>query len=816
MVANKPKRLLAILCSTIAISAHATIWNNIGDDGNPNTLGNAGVKAKNTQTLLRIKNHTGDKIARVIIINQNNNQLYGTTLECANDKFCNLRLGTISLPKEFVLKFYDEKNHMISAYNYSGELNTYDTIIIDDKWLGIYVFNKLKQQAKFTPTELNNELTYFFQNYSSPDGTPDIFEELGLYFIAQNGGANEGKFYQNLLKKLEQDKILGAKIISPAMTKNVFATSSSGIFVSDGLMCNSTAGKIATWAKSIFSFIPVLSGVGTVIGITSQISKAGCAKSDPNAAKFDQIDDNLRKLNAEVSALGYNLKDLAQKLHKELVFIYLKDMENDYNTLFNNYFLAYSGFNNGLSNFVNNTGGLKNSFKNNYNVKTLVGSMQAQLNAYNALVDKTNVAKLKENLNNWCSNQNNITGDVVAQRMQCNLITNQVATYYLAAAAQLKIMLNDEINTVVVAQKSGNIDANWLIGNISGIPNGFDSKGWANSMTYVNNQIETKLDSAITILLGKDGKAVYDPLAGFPTKLADSMKAANCLSKTENGSALPAVSGWILNNADMKAGPYIISTCQSENKVINARYYYKQRNTSAFDYDVVNVMGVLVPERFFQGGTGKNYGDGNAFPWNHYGWMMTIKSDSDDNQLKAIFNVPKDSTVVAYGFHPNEMTKKFLAPNKGYIEKFIRNGKSYTRKIFTPTTSKNGHPAFEVSYYMADWWQIGPGEFYSFIRNTDESGISSVWTIRSMMNIPTGSNDSRYISLLMTQQCMTNDCTVGYSKEYQRDLAPTFYALQEISFQADNRSTRISWYKPNSSINPELMMYVNGEPVYSK
>lgn len=814
-------KLSAVLSAGLAIAsinAHA-VWNtnSIGDDGNPRTDGNAGAKAKNVQAMLNVNNQTDAKIDRVVIVNKANKQLYAAQLACGINKACTLNLGKITFPEDVILKFYDAKNHMVSAYNYMGKLDRSDMITIDDKWLGIYVFYKLKQSSQMSPDVLNSELTYFFQNYSSPDGTPDIFEELGLYFLAQNGGVNEDKFYKELLKKLEQDKVLGAKVISPTMVKSMLTKSSEWTeFTPDGLMCNKIANGLATWAKFITGFIPVIgSSVGTILNVSTQTSKTLCTSDGSVNQRFDQINNELKRLDTEVRELGYSLKALSQRLDQEVARLYLSRMEDRYRDMSNAYFVTYNGLNMSLVSFVNNTSGLRSSFKNNNNVRTLISSMQQQLNTFDTFVNTGNLDSFKSSLDRWCSNEQSMTGDIIKDRIQCNLMKNQVVSYLYTGAAQLQLMLGDEINTVIAARKSGDIDTTWLVGNIAGIPNGFGGKGWDNSVDYVNKHIETRLDQAITILIGKDGKDIYNPLKGFPEKLSDSMKAANCGYKTENGNVLPAVSEWVLNNGKQQ-GPYIVSACHSENEVVNARYYYMQKNSSTIvNDDVVNVMGVLVPSGYFHNPTSTN------FPFISY-WrgVTTISSKSDDNQLKAIFVVPKDTKALGYGFHPENMKEKYLAP-KGFTEHFMRNGKSYVRNIFTPTTSSNGNPAFEVSYYMADWWQIGRGEFYSFIRNTDKSGVSHVWAIRSLITAPLYSSTSNSTNLNLrelriSQQCMTTDCSIDTS-DYKND-----FALGEISFP----TTKISWHLPNYSSmvenllardNPaEFMMYVDGKPVYSK
>ncbi len=815
-----------ILSATLAaasFNAHAVFnMNSIGDDGNPNSVGNAGAKAKNVQTMLKINNQTDEKIVRLVIVNKANKQLYAAQLACEINKACTLNLGKITFAEDVILKFYDAKNQMVSAYNYMGKLDRSDMITIDDKWLGIYVFNKLKQTSQMSPDVLNNELTYFFQNYSSPDGTPDIFEELGLYFLAQNGGANEGKFYTEFLKKLEQDKVLGAKIISPTIVKSTLVKSSFFEVSSDSLMCNKIAKGIATWTKMVTGLIPGMGTISTVLGFASQTSNTLCAGDNSVNQRFDQINNELNRLNSELVVLGYDLKTLSQRLDQEVARLYLYNMEDRYKDMSNTYFMAYNGLNMPLVSFVSNTGGLSSSFKSNNNVRTLISSMQQQLNTFNNFVSKNNLNAFKNSLDHWCGDEKTMTGDIIQNRIQCNLMKNEVATYLYASAAQLQLMLGDEINTVIAAKKSGNIDNTWIVGNIAGnMANGFASKGWDHSVAYVNEYIGTRLDAAITTLIGKDGKDVYNPLKGFPEKLSDSIKAANCGYKTENGNVLPAVSQWVLNNQDNNAGPYIMSACHSEKEIINSRYYYKQRNSSAFDYDVVNVMGVLVPERFFSGGTGKNYGDINAFPWYDYTTLAAIYSNSNDNQLKAVFIAPKNIAVAGYGFDPEKMKQKYLAPNSDYTENFTRNGKAYTRKIFTPATSSNGNFALELSYYMADWWQIGPGEFFSFIRNTDETGVSYVWTIRSKINLPRvyGSHATMNYSerdLQIASQCMTNNCSIA------RGTDPKFNRLGVTSFKKPDGSTTIAWTS-NAVLpiivggkSPELVMYVDGKPIYSK
>lgn len=687
--------------------------------------------------------------------------------------------------------------------------------MVNDEWLGVYVFNHLKQTSGKPAIKLSEQLTSFFKNYSSPDNTPDFFEELGLYFIAQNGGANETKFYKDFLKKLSQDKTLSggnvAKSVNPMARSAKLATAPKSA-------CDNSemAQSVFSYMSSVASLIPMIGGpVSAMFSIGSQIMSDACPS--PTEIKLAEISNQISLLDSKIEAVGYKVDELASKLNIAAANEAIKKLSNNYRTSINKYVNDYSSFtkDQSLSDYVKKNGGLKKSWDSAANVKDLVNNTTDQLSKFEGLLSNRDIDDLKKSLDAWCSkNPANITGDVIANRIQCNIVINKALTTVTLSALQFKPMLKDEINTIVEARKTGNIDDAWLKANIAAdftyMPDGASgniSVPWDQAAAKVDEIIDAKVKYLSDKLLGVNKDQLYVPLEGFPEELSNGMIAADCFSLSTDGKTkLPAVLEWYANTSDNK--PYVVTQCKNGNEFVKSRYYYQKRGATDIDGKVVNVMGVLVPDRFFHGGSGDNYGDGTAFPWaeysnlniaqaeykkftgSDYGLPEMVPIEFDDRSVSAYLRVPKTTTTAAIGFSPNSVNKLFISA-ASYVEDFTRNNKKYQREIFTLTSAGN-YMDYKVSYRGADYWQIGSGEFFSFMRFIPDNADAKVWVIRTKI-VKSGNE----FSLNATPQCVTNDC----------EAVNTGAKLDELKFIG----SKIDWIRSNNS-SEIYSLSVDGKP----
>ncbi len=808
-IINKPKALFVVLFTSFAFNANAILnVNSIGDDGNPNTVGNSGAKksstgnVKDNQLVFNINNQSSSTINKVVVVNSKDKQLYSGKLNCKVNQRCDLSLGKITWQGAVYFKFYDAKNNLVSAYQLLDKPSGANYIMVNDEWLGVYVFNHLKQTSGKPAIKLSEQLTSFFKNYSSPDNTPDFFEELGLYFIAQNGGANETKFYKDFLKKLSQDKTLSggnvAKSVNPMARSAKLATAPKSA-------CDNseTAQSVFSYMSSVISLIPIAGGpVSAMFSIGSQIMSDACPS--PTEIKLAEISNQISLLDSKIEAVGYKVDELASKLNIAAANEAIKKLSDNYRSSINKYVNDYSSFtkDQSISSYVKNNGGLKKAWASSANVKDLVNNTTDQLSKFEGLLSNRDIDDLKKSLDAWCSkNPANITGDIIANRIQCNIVVNKALTTVVLSALQFKPMLKDEINTIVEARKTGNIDDAWLKANIAAdftyMPDGASgniSVPWDQAAAKVDEIIDAKVKYLSDKLLGVNKDQLYVPLEGFPEELSNGMIAADCFSLSTDGrTKLPAVLEWYANTSDNK--PYVVTQCKNGNELVKSRYYYQKRGATDIDGKVVNVMGVLVPDRFFHGGSGNNYGDGTAFPWAEYSRLGEVGADSfDDIPVNATLRAPDTTLAATIGFSPADVNKLYISSG-GYKENFTRNNKAYSRYIFNRSTLTNGGDmAFGVSYYGADYWQIGSGEFFSFMRYVNNDGNSYVWAIRSKI----AKSDTR-LQLWLTPQCVTNDCKA----------VNTGQKLDELQF---NNGPKIDWVVSNYGSSGTYLLSVDGKP----
>ncbi|AUR52822.1 hypothetical protein [Aquella oligotrophica] len=811
-IINKPKSLFMVLLTSLAFNANAILnVNSIGDDGNPNTVGNAGAKKSNAksvnngQILFNVNNQSSAAISKIVVVNNKDKQLYSGKFNCKVDQRCDLNLGKVEWQGTVYLKFYDAKNNLASAYQLLDKPSSgTNYIMINDAWLGVYVFNQLQQKSGKPAMKLNEELTSFFINYSSPDNTPDIFEELGLYFVAQKVGANENKFYKDFLVKLAHDKVLNSETARGPMVKSVAMPFPSGKGICDDA---AKAQSIFSYMGSVIGMIPVVGGVvGGFFSIGSQIVGDACPSGTD--AKLAEINNKVEMLDSKINALDYQIDALASKLSKadaQKAINSLTD-RNRYN--YNFYVAKYVSFTNNyqtILNYVQNNGGLRSAFEKSDNAKYLLQNLTAQLNQFEGLLTNQNIKDLKISLDEWCNKDpKQITGDVIANRIQCDIVINKAVTTVIASSMQFKPMLKDEINTIVEAKKAKTIDKAWLIDNLAEsftyLPDGVGSKSisvpWEQAAAKVDEIIDAKVKFLSDTLLGANKDQLYVPLAGFPEELAKGMIAAGCSSLSTDGkTVMPAVLEWYARTSDNK--PYIVTQCKNGNELVKSKYYYQKRGATEVDGKVVNVIGVLVPDRFFHGGTGNNYGDGSAFPWANYSLLQDTSGSGvfDDVSVSAGLRAPDSTLAAGFGFSPADLNK-LVIPAGGFTEKFTRNSKSYIRSIFNRSILTNGGDwAFGITYYGADYWQIGSGEFFSFMRYVNSDGTSYVWAIRSKID-----KADKRLQLWLTPQCITNDCKA----------IDTGAKMDELQFSS---GPKVNWVASTYGGSGTYVLSVDGKPM---
>ena len=734
------------------------------------------VSTKSENIIFKIKNDSIDKISRLKIHSADGREIYQGKFMCNMDQLCQVNIGKKTINGLLTFKFYNSGNKLISAYTTVNQYDTSSIITANDTMLGIYVYEQLKNTSKLEPAALNNKLTKFFSNYQSPDNMPDEFEELGLYYIAKtkSGAMNDNQFYKNLTLSLSKGTALPGKVIKPTARPAAFASMQQVSAANGNGICSNTSKSAFSYLGSIIGFIPIIGNVANnLFDIGGQILSDACPEDTSINDRFAKIDERLNEIEAKLNVQGYNIANLYQQINQTAIETIKSTLDKEYGELTTN-ITSYTGIvgnnNKSLADYVSQNGGFRNVYASNQPIRDLYSSIGMQVQNFNGLISNNDINRLGTALNNWCGKPNDITGDVIARRIQCNVIIADVVTRINLSAIRAKKMLNDEINVVVTEQKLGNIDNTWLEQNVGKQFNGSSQNvNWDQASAFVNKLIDDKVTEATNVLLGANGSKMFRPLGGDNNmdQLFKNMIAIDCKVKPGQNE-LPAVLEWHTNTTNAK--PYIVSNCKNDNVDIQSKYYYTNPDKK-IDPDVRNVLGVLVPSSFFKknngfAATSWNYVDqcGSEFWGSNYrtycGYRVRLsKSAKVNNTISSL----DSSSKIIQPQADLEYALPHYPGNYQWVYKNIGSSGNETRyETFQSTWDKDNFIYERMTLILSNPTS-GDSMYHVFAVNTD------LWLREKYAANRTFTR--------FDQKCMTYDCSVdGQSLSFEEGPTISFVA----------------------------------------
>lgn len=774
---RKPKILLLTLCTSMAFGANADgifSWfgKYAGDDGKASTVGNPSAKAQ--VTTFNITNSGVNDINSVSVLDAKGKSVYNDRFVCKSGQKCTLNLTNIAASSKLTFKFMNAKNQLVEAYM-TSRISKINSAILDERWLGIYVFGQLVKSSKQDPLVLNSQLVSAFNGAHSPDNLPDIFEELGLYFLAQNGGANEAKFYADVTQKLKSNQPLVAAtknrklLTSSSNNSGAYVKSTgnpqsfavkSGVPENSPAVCDKTIRSTFQYIQSLAGFIPVVGdGFAAAFGITGQILNDSCpSPMDSDVAKkFAEIDDRLNQFDATLNDLNFSVAELHKYVDMNQTTNTLNTMNSNESALFNHYFDSYMEFTkdgSNLSTYVQQQGGLKKAFDKSQKLRTFLSTTGAQLSDLENLLSNDQIIEVKKSLDSMCK-EPNTSGNIINTRIGCNVATSKVVYTLDLNALKMRAMLLDEINVISNAIKSGNVTQEWLQANVGTTfkINGVSSD-WQSAADTVSQNIENKVSFVGNTLVGNEANnKLYRPLDGLSETLQQSIKTAQCVS-----GSLPAITEWhtIHPNDSTNKTPYIVTKCDDgTGNLVTSKYFYNKRGATGVDDKVVNVMGVIVPDRFFHGGDKNNYGYIDTFPWANSSTLVEHTSNNQimsDYRLASVFHMgsvgnPQVSVIDIDG-GPSSVTGSFIKSNP----RTFGSDNSYNKLIAFESVGSN---SFLVNYEL----KANSNDLFTIMRYT-KGDYTYAWVMRTWTAIDNSSYWNKFFIIHATPQCLTNDCSV--------------------------------------------------------
>lgn len=806
---GQPKILLAVLCSAIAFNAHASFWDNFfgrntGDDGNPNTVGNAAAAAARSSKIGAAKqsvsssgNQSGmsrqqlANLLSVSVVNNTNTILASAVLKdnktgkvlytstkgrtCAVDDVCRLRVNRKVLTKDTTFFFYDTNNRLTSAYMAkdapAANAMGYD-IDVSMSSLGVYVLSRIQTvNPKISYDRIDRDIIT-----TTLQATP--YEELADYYLDLLGSSkDDSKVIAGLAAQFAKNKSVPANPKSTRLAKlkaQKVAVRSSGrapasyTSVKSGkysLQSSSTQQETlcSTGVRTGFDIaskvpIPYASNVAD---IASYILGKTCGEDNSAMAdKFSKLSSQMQTLQTSMDTVATQLTSVEQNQFKIDAIKYNTDNQKDLVDI-NTWVVDYSALlalngpdgkpRNSLSELIDSYGGISNAIKNpdlDLKLSALYSSAGKMRTALNNVGSTDTISNFVSDMKSICGNPDKIYDGVFLTRSWCDLaITN-----FYARNAVLSVKLRyayADVNKVYDKDTRTEVKraASW-----STIPVGeFD-------------QLDAKINlvSPQTIFFN-----MIEPTDSVVTTVNNLKKVGFTIDE------------WYPD----KDKRYLVveESAVARGTTIKSKYAYQEptRNSSGLTYNdnveinsrVVNVMGVPVPERFFtsKGNDGKviernNYGANEAFPWSSSSVIADIgTSNSDFSNAIAVaefkFPAAGNTAIYADGFQPANTFnsgRMYLQSNNGSTTQQTYDGKAFQRQIFTKSNS-----AYSVSTTAyRDYKLIGGGEYFTYIRYTAADGYSWVWAMRTWLEPYTAFSAAATPGYRINgaPQCMTNDC----------------------------------------------------------
>ncbi len=776
---NKPKTLLVALLTCAAFSANAAWWDSwksAGDDGNVNTKGNAAAAANKGKTPQAVNksyvglfNQTNSILTSAVLKDKAGNALYTSTAgrTCAAGAVCWLRVPSGLMAKGNTFFFYSN-NQLISAYmidNLPVNASLYNIGANMDS-LGVYVLNKIRTvNPKVTYNRIDNDI-----QTTTLSATP--YQELADYYLdlmgnAKDNSAQETKVIKSLADQFAKNIPIPANSATPRLTSKkpvmakapqqattklaVKSTALNSEGGSSSPLCSETLKSSMGW----LSAIPMIGDAIKTAAETAQTASCPSADQDVKdlmANQFTRVNASLGEITTKLEKLEDQLKAFEQTYNTDK----LSDQKNGVDTLDDQLPIWLNEYQKALLTSVgadgkprNSLGELISSFKSfdaaknkNPQLTEHLDKLYDNKSVYQAIIDLSQADRFSTNrVTQLCGNYDKIAGNAFEIRATCNATVIQMYSRNILLEKQMEYAYND-INKVYAIDVRKDKVKSWYEIPVTTFNN------WTKNTENMNPQ-----------------KAIIRPIQ---TNEPVYNLANNLLAKGFQ------VNGWY-PEADKRYLDVAFEIKKEEWLKSKYAYQHPTRTGEAISYadnaeidsNIVNLMGVPVPERFFTGGDRNNYGAVEAFPWANTTELAYQTSELTKNEglhwhdflnPYADFNVPTSGNVAvhadAFGI-TDTPNANLVADNGGGTsdEKGHDNPNvTYKREVFArinPTT-------YRVSYHGADWFLIGGGEYFTYMRYTAKNGYSYVWATRTWLD-----KEIYGIKLLGAEQCMTNDCYIN-------------------------------------------------------
>jgi hypothetical protein len=762
-------------------------------------------------------------LTSAVLKDKNGKVLFTTTKgkSCAINSVCAINVNQKLITKDNTFFFYDSNNKLVSAYSFFNLTKTPASMDVqaDLASLGIYVFDKIQRNS---PNITFDNLATSFYNVKDQRAP---FSALGDYYLDFLGSnTDDTSTIKELAKQINSNEPL---LINPKSTrvtsqgKPVVLKSNKSNAAPKGVQSAENAQETSPFCSKEFkssmdllSFVPI-PGMDLLIKGATTTADFACGPQDDYTGNFAEINAKLGEIAQSLAKMNNLFVDFMDETRAKDVGLYidgnLKTNTNQIDTDLGYYFglLKVKGgdgkVHSSLEALAASYGGVDQALlkSNDFKDKTtlLANKSSEIITNYKNMVSGSEAAL--GFLNSRCKTSSMMPKDVIATRLECNYRILDIYTKLSVSAEAVQRVFADYQKTFGAKKPASMLDLD------------------ASVIKNINQQID----------LFKPEKAFFDPLGGLDTALVNNIKAIPaCNVKNEDKKDITQITAWydgtgvLQDGKGKKVKPYITTRCfgNSEGGVlkdqITANYNYQDPNDAKIvDTEVVNVLGVLVPKRFFK--------DHNSDNFAHTSWIKQsnpqVYASGDSSSISGKYFVNLKTAInnqnSGYTNTVSPANNSMFADTK--LVKVSRNNTQYDRNLSMPQfpSSIAGALELKTSFQLADYWGSSSStsgysnNFYTYMRTLDENNIGYVWAIKNdMYREWQPSNDMFYFRTSLL--CMTNDCKVNstasslvFDKGVSSDADTTiaFTGDEHLNTNSDNQVVD-KWYD-------NTKLYLNGK-----
>lgn len=695
-------------------------------------------------TTFELLNETKSIIKSIKIKDDHGNLIYSKDkLNCQPGDFCEILAEDLKLKSSYDAFFFNENGKVVSVYDFQAlsDNNNYQYIYANNSSLGIYLYTLIRQIDTHAEFE---DLMAVFGNKSNQYSP---FELLGIYYQQQiNTGKVSDKIISNVAHAMIDHKVLsvgtnnlvksGRSLLTSSRTTSAAASTNS--FCSSGM--KTVLGLFEAAAKGPLAPIAILTKVAT------SLQYSVCPEKATDSSKqFLRIETELRELRDDMYAIRNGITQIADNITASDMYNIMNSLNNraiemnsvlmHYHSFLNNQPDGNGRYHQSLQSFMASYGGINNVVTLpvwNNSLDGLYRDAQRLRNHVQSLNAETQ--RLRNLLNTFCASPERIPGSVISRRIQCNYYTLETYVGYSSIANAAQQALQDMLDSTSGIQRHINF-------------------------VYLNNQaaLNSDFNSFQTSLRSNFGSQsmFYNPIHEIEPTLGRNIQQVGCTaSLRENGrmTNYPYITDWHTG-----ANPYVTVKCpgNQQNTFFTSRYQYRSSN-GANSMNPRNVMGVLVPREFFTHSE-------NINQFNTSGDITHGTGIKDGTEMWYRLIAPQNTRI----YSTNLRNIADIVENRLNPHQFHYSSRNGTWNIMVSINNNLSNVNVYENRFndaLINWTNRTANatrELNSFIRFTDESGVSRVWNIRPkyVRNFAPVVNEN--MSETFSQQCMTYDCSAS-------------------------------------------------------